>query len=376
MAYIQPGETLNVSVMQPDLSGLLPPGGLPLSQCVPVNRPLALDAASTSVPDGVSFVVRVREQDSFLGEFKNLSIFSVPVPDVNFRPAAEPQNVPGTIYDRETNFYNPAFPAAGGLSTAGLATQATRIMVRFNGPAGGVQVHAPIYERGRGPADSRVRLVASGPDGGSLSYVPLGPLSPLNTYYSTAQLYVYEFTAKAPQSYEIDTIDLPFFLAHTGMPYVSTGLTTVNVTLAPISSDGSPFATYIPRFADMSFPVPVADLAACAGTPAVKALISSRSGPSTARVWNLGINNYGTAPATNAKITSLTLTQTFGPACTPVIGTPFPAAIGTVPAGSTVTAPVTISFAGCTATSRYTVAIGYAADGGISGTSTYFNQFQ
>jgi hypothetical protein len=61
MAYILPGETLTSSVMQPDLSGLIPPGGLPLSQCVPVNRPLALDAASTSAPDGVSFVVRVAE---------------------------------------------------------------------------------------------------------------------------------------------------------------------------------------------------------------------------------------------------------------------------------------------------------------------------
>ena len=376
---LQPTEYLS-----PDLSGPIPPNGIALSQCVPINKPLALDPASASAPEGPSFVVRVKEK--FLTAFKILSTVTIPPPDVNTRPPAEPQNIPGTVYpNSETMFFNPLFP--GSFATAGLASQATRILVRFNGPPFGVQVHAPIYERGKGPLDSRVRLVAGGADGASATYTPLGPLSTLNTFYSAAQqyfsppgfwqVYVYEFTAKAPPNpNQLDTVDLPFYLAHTGMPYVSTGTTTVSVTLAPTSEDATPAGSIVPRFADLSVPVPVANLTACSGSPAVKVVIGSKAGPANARVWQIGVNNYGTAAATNAAITGVTLSQTFGAACTPVVSSAFPVAVGTVNASSTVNAPVAINFTGCAATARFKVDIGYAADGGISGTSTYFNQFQ
>jgi hypothetical protein len=372
VAFYQPAmET--PQVLLPDLSGPIPSGGLALSQCVAVNKPLALDPASASAPDGVSFVLRIPE--GFPTALKPLSVTSPPPADVNTRPVASTQDMPGIIYNSETAFFNPTFP--GNLAIAGLATQATRILVRFNGPAAGVQVHAPVYESGKGPLDSRVRLVAGGPDGSWPTYSPLGPLSSLNTYYSSSQVYVYEVTAKAPPTpYVTDTIDLPFYLAASGAPYVGTGSTSVSVTLAPTSTDFSSSAAYIPRFVDSSTPIPVANLTACAGAPAVKAQISSKSGPAGARVWQIGVNNYGTAAAANAKVTGVALTQTFGAACTPVVSTSFPVSAGTVAASTTVNAPVTLNFTGCSPTVRFKVDIGYAADGGVSGTSTYFNQFQ
>ena len=188
---------------------------------------------------------------------------------------------------------------------------------------------------------------------------------------------MYEVTAKAPVNpFTLDTIDLPFYLAHPGVPYVTTGATSVNVTMAPISADGTPFGTWTPRFADISTPMPVANLTACAGSPAIKSVISSKSGPSNARIWQIGLYNYGTASATNAKVTGVTLVQTFGPACTPVISTAFPLNVGTVAASATGLGAVTINFGSCAATARFKVDIGYAADGVISGSYSYANQYQ
>ena len=128
-AFVEGTDGLNASLLMPDLVTPVG-GGIALSQCVPVNRDLSLDPTFPSASDGVSFVVRISEP--FGTSFKNLSTVAAPPPDVNSRPPASAQNTPGAIYDMETYFYNPAFPALDGLPLAGLATQGTRFMVRFN----------------------------------------------------------------------------------------------------------------------------------------------------------------------------------------------------------------------------------------------------
>jgi hypothetical protein len=363
------------SLMQPDLSGPLTAGGLSLNTCVPLNRPLALDPASSSAPDGVSFVVRIGEL--FASAFKTVTVTPATIPpDVNTRPGPTPQNIPGQVVYSETNFFNPDLPSAGNMNLAGLATQATRFIVRFTSPPAGLQVHAPVYENGRGPLDSRVRLIATSPDGSSPTYTPLGPLSSLSTYFTPTLAYVYEVTARnQPSPVTLDTIDLPFYLAHTGASYVTPGLTTVNVSFAPTSNDFTPYGAWVPRFRDDSTTLNVAGLAACPAKPALKAVIASQSGPANARVWQLGINNYGTGAAVNARVTSLSLKQTAGAACTPVVASGLPS-MGDVAAGSTVNGPVTIDFTGCPTLARFTAAIGFAADNAPAGTSIYNNLFR
>jgi hypothetical protein len=120
-----------------------------------------------------------------------------------------------------------------------------------------------------------------------------------------------------------------------------------------------------------------------AQVPVLTGSISARSGTAAARQWTVTLNNVGPGAANGAQITGVSLTQTSGAACSPVITIPSPApsatsplAVGTVAPSSSATAAVTISFAGCAPANRYKVVIGFAANGGAyQGSSTLNNQF-
>jgi hypothetical protein len=174
----------------------------------------------------------------------------------------------------------------------------------------------------------------------------------------------------------IDTIDLPFYLAYAGPgPIPAQGSTTVNVTLAPTSTDGTAAGTWAPRFLDNSVALPVANLSACL-RPALKADILTHSGSPNARIWPIQITNNGTVSATNVKVTGLTLTQTNGTACAPTVTSAFPLVLGTIPAGSSSSASAQIDFSACAMNNRYTAVVTFAADGGITGTTVFKNQLR
>lgn len=240
---------------------------LAFNQCAAYNEPLARNPFSTQVPDGVSFVVRVSETGS--QDLRAMTISSAPAPSAEVRPLPEAQHVPGLMYGTESGFYDPAYPAAGGMNGAGLATQATRFIVRFQVPAGGMQVHAPVYELGRNSSNSRVRLIAANRDGASPFYAALPVFSPFNggLFYSRQVSYVYEVTARStPSPYLLDDIDLPFVIAHPGGSSVKPGQTQVSVELAPLSGDHRPAEEiWTPRFKDSGDWRPVAVLDACTG---------------------------------------------------------------------------------------------------------------
>jgi hypothetical protein len=373
IAYVSGSDGINVQLRTSDDSSALPVGGLALSRCTALNPTLATNPSSASAPDGVSFVLRV--QENFGTVFKKMATPATPPPDVNTRPAPAPQDVPGLLYNMETGFYNPAFPTTGGLNAAGLATQATRIWIRFQSPIG-VQVHAPVYEKGKGLTNSRVRLIWSNADGSGLTYTPLGPTSPvLGTYYDTAHapyyLYVYEITAiGGVNPAQIDTIDLPFYFAYPASPSVGLGPTTAQVELAPISTN----STYLPRFAEVSVPFTVATTTA----PALQAVIDAKTGPQNARLWQIGINDYGTAPATNVAISKVTFTQTYGATCStpPSVVSGIPGTWSSIPANSTLLDGVTINFSGCPTNARFTVVVTFTADCSAGGSTTFYNQTQ
>lgn len=128
----------------------------------------------------------------------------------------------------------------------------------------------------------------------------------------------------------------------------------------------------------------VADFAK--GSPQRYALISSKAGPAGARVWTLKLVN-GQEPITGAKIDNLTLTQTGGTACTPVLGrptanssvevlTPYVRPVGDIGPSDSALNSVQLDFSTCAATARFTATIDYSADGGVSGTKTLYNQFR
>lgn len=112
-------------------------------------------------------------------------------------------------------------------------------------------------------------------------------------------------------------------------------------------------------------------------TTTIAGNIVSKSGPANARAWTLSLYDNGPAGAANAVISSFTLAQTGGAACTPVVNTGFPLAVGTILASQTGTANALIDFSSCAASARFTVTFTYSANyGTVTGSVVRTNQFE
>jgi hypothetical protein len=383
VAMAQPG--ISWSLRTPDNLGSLTPGSLTFQQCTANNGALAQDASSGSAPQGVSFIVRVSEVLP-TALLKQADSYDAPG-STDVRPAAHPQNIPGAFYNpSESGLFDPGYPLTDAMSSAGLSSQATRFVVRFSGPRGGMQIHAPAFERGRNSSNSRVRLVAAEPSGSpamSLPYVPLGPASSaLGSYYSPDMAYVYEITAQGEMDPNMmERIDLPFYVAYAGKSDVGIGTTNVSVNLSPISTVAEASALdWIPRFAELNEWQPLAVMNAavnaCQTQPKLTASLGQRAGPANARIWPVKLTNIGTGTAVNARISGFTLTQTFGAACTPVVQPSLPVSTGDLAPGGSAVSNMTIDFSSCPSLARFSATIQYAADGGLGGSSVYSNQFR
>jgi hypothetical protein len=118
----------------------------------------------------------------------------------------------------------------------------------------------------------------------------------------------------------------------------------------------------------------------CEGvTPKLSALVTKKSGPQHARQWTLTLTDNSHCPAENTQIDDLTLTQTFGAACSPVVmlPSPFPLPMGDITSRGTASTTVTVDFSGCPNNARFRVTIPYSAnDGASSGSITLNNQFR
>ena len=89
------------------------------------------------------------------------------------------------------------------------------------------------------------------------------------------------------------------------------------------------------------------------------------------------LRTTGRAGSLAATIRMLTLVQVAGAACTPIISTPFPLVVGTLGAGQTGSANVTIDFTGCATAARFTATFTFTATNGtVTGTVVRSNQFQ
>jgi hypothetical protein len=129
------------------------------------------------------------------------------------------------------------------------------------------------------------------------------------------------------------------------------------------------------RISDHDMPVAYFSLPALA--PNLSGTIVTKAGPTNARVWTVSLTNSGEGTANGTQLDSITLTQTGGAACTPVVNTAFPVSLGTVAPMTTVSTNVTIDFTGCVATARFTVNIPFSANAGaVTGSIVRANQFR
>ncbi len=116
----------------------------------------------------------------------------------------------------------------------------------------------------------------------------------------------------------------------------------------------------------------------CSLTPPVlSALISSKTGNQSARQWTVKLTS--SCFADEAQIDGLTLTQTFGAACTPIIANPtaFPLKVGDIEAHGETSGVVTINFSGCPNNARFSAKITYSAnDGAVHSSKILNNQYR
>jgi hypothetical protein len=115
------------------------------------------------------------------------------------------------------------------------------------------------------------------------------------------------------------------------------------------------------------------------GSTSLGGTIGGKSGPQSARVWVFEVGDNGPGSALGAAITGITLVQTGGAACTPVITNPtsFPLAAGNIAPKATANVNVTIDFAGCASNAAFKVtATESANNGAATGTIVRLNQFQ
>ena len=141
--------------------------------------------------------------------------------------------------------------------------------------------------------------------------------------------------------------------------------------VATLSGNYSNVALANPQSLQLTLSGTVAGLASLLGR------ISSKSGSQNARVWTISVGNSGTADAVGVQINGIALTQTFGAACTPVIQTSFPIALGTISPGNSASGGITINFTGCANTVRFTVKIPFSANNGaLLSSLAVYNQFQ
>jgi hypothetical protein len=116
----------------------------------------------------------------------------------------------------------------------------------------------------------------------------------------------------------------------------------------------------------MTAPETVTANFASAGGTSLGGSIGLKSGPTNARVWPFTVGNNGPGAAVNAQLTSLTLTQTRGTACTPAISTSFPLIVGSIAPGGNATGNVTIDFSSCASGVAFTATMPLSANGGAA----------
>ncbi len=106
--------------------------------------------------------------------------------------------------------------------------------------------------------------------------------------------------------------------------------------------------------------------------------VGSKSGTPNARVWTITATNSGPGTAYSTQINGFTLTQTSGPACTPVITPPssYPVVLGDIGAGNSANASFTIDFTGCAAIARFTLHAPWSSAVYHTGTLVSGNQFR
>ena len=241
---------------------------------------------------GITRIATLRFAEWFNAVFKRRSAAPI-VPGTSPAPAA--QNVPGTTYNTETGFYNPAFPADpqhGNLGVAGLANSGTRMRAVFNNIPPGVDLFVdPVNVNAT--SSNMARLIAS--ETGPFAPAPGGNPSQLTVVNGTA-VAAWEILGDDP--FVGSALDFGVYVRLAGPGNVSSGAATVSISLAPVSTTAVASASApLPRFVSQAgtpalFTVSTTPCTAVAVAPATLSFTyqygSSSPGPAVTGIMSSG----------------------------------------------------------------------------------------
>ncbi len=278
--------------------GLLVTAGTATSfqQCFSVAGPPGSVASSVTLTKG------------FAAAFKIRNIATTPATP----NALLNQDVPGTVYNTETFFYNnPALGAAGDLGilngAAGIADYGTRFRVLFTNVNPGVTLTVPLSIDAAGdlgltaeataPTDGSLYVVLVSSESGGFSAATSGVVSINSSGTGEA---VYE-VLQANTSLQ-ESITIPFYISYTANPGANSpalGTSQYAVSFAPISTDTMASAVdTIPRFADTSAATNDFSINQCA-THLLFPFVTNEAGFDTGvAISNTSQDPYGTSAQT------------------------------------------------------------------------------
>jgi hypothetical protein len=213
--------------------------------------------------------------------------------------------------------------------------------------------------------------------------------TPQSAAVSTAFGTLLSVTAKDASNIPVQGVVVTFTAPLSGVSGTFANLT--NMTQATTDSSGGATATTFTANTQagnytvtataggVAVPANFALTNAVPGATSLGGTIGGKSGLQSARVWVFEVGDNGPGSALGAAITGITLVQTSGAACTPVITNPasFPLPAGNIAPKATANVNVTIDFAGCASNAAFKVtATESANNGAATGTIVRLNQFQ
>jgi hypothetical protein len=395
----------------------------PYLQCA-FTAPGSVSGGSITLTEGFPAAWKVRNwrQINDNGSFVGLADWQYT--GTNFYTVTDMvQNVPGSQYNTESGFMYPppnvadlppinpppgisnstGVPSGNspfssgvgdptGIKSAGTVSNGTRFAIKFANLPTGVTISVPgqvnLTNTSGGTGTTGVMLAVGGTDANGAGGTVGAGIVNGNVTGSGNFTVIYEVIFEDPLAIESATI--PVTANVTGANPQTNVTATAQVGFAPWfdntlgSTVGTPLslgtsltttAGPLPRFIN-SFSAPV-NLFSFTPCTQLSGLITTKTGAANARIWTATLTNIGSSPAAASRITGLTLLQSFGPACTPVIATPFPLAVGDLAPSANGAAGVTVDFSSCNALARFTTTLSYSSDAGaVTGSKTVFNQFR
>jgi len=340
----------------------------PILQCVPHNASLA--GGSSTGTAAFDFTVPLAEGFPYSFLYRNYGTFTF---GLEYPEPLSEQNVLGFQYRTETGFYSPSlFTSAPAV---GLPDSGTRIRIKFSSLPAGVHLFVPATITMTGnygeSTQGEAQLVQANENGLSSSpgYQPVAATAMVGTtpvaevsYSGSVGYATYEVVYADPSV--VETVPVSVAVAFNASP--ATGQAEVAPSFAPIDSvSTATTAAPLPRFASIYAAEPAFSIQSCPAST-LAAVIASKTGPDSARVWDIQVNS-GANAANAAEIASFTIVHSSGPNCTPAVTSPaFPVSLGDIAANGSVTTPVTIDFGACSSSARFKVSIQLSANGGVS----------